>query len=53
MRAPTPEQIGQYRRDGFVLIEEFLDDGELDRWRRQTDDAVAERLAATGDREDS
>ena len=48
MRTPTPEQVDAYRRDGFVLLEGFLDDGELDRWRAAVDDAVAERLATTG-----
>jgi phytanoyl-CoA hydroxylase len=53
MRAPTPDQIADYRRDGFVLIEEFLDEDELELWRRQTDDAVEQRLAARGQGDDS
>lgn len=46
MRGPTPDQVEAYRRDGFVLLEEFLDDAELARWRDAVDDAVARRLEA-------
>lgn len=53
MKSPTSDHVDAYRRDGFALIEGFLDDQELARWRAQTDAAVAERLAATGEREDS
>lgn len=53
MRALTPGQIDEYRREGFVLVENFLDDAELERWRSATDAAVAERLEAAGAREDS
>jgi phytanoyl-CoA hydroxylase len=53
MRAPSAEQVDAYRRDGFVLIEEFLDKGELAQWRAETDDAVARRLEAAGAQEDS
>jgi ectoine hydroxylase-related dioxygenase (phytanoyl-CoA dioxygenase family) len=52
MRSPSSTQIEDYRRDGFVLIEEFLDGDELARWRSATDEAVAERLAKTGERGD-
>lgn len=45
MRTPTPEQVDAYRRDGFVLVEDFLDEPELEHWRRIVDEAVAERLA--------
>ena len=30
---PTPEQIDAYRRDGFVVVESFLDADEVDRAR--------------------
>ena len=40
----TPEQIDQYRRDGFLVIENFLDPDELETWRAVTDDAVQQRL---------
>jgi phytanoyl-CoA hydroxylase len=49
MRVPTPEEVEAYRRDGFVLLEGFLDDEELARWRAATDEAVRERLATAGD----
>lgn len=45
MRMPTPQQVSDYRRDGFLLLEGFLDADELARWRAVTDEAVAERLA--------
>ncbi len=41
----TAQQIEQYRTQGFLLIEHFLDAGELQRWREVTDDAVRQRLA--------
>lgn len=47
MRSATPDQVESYRRDGFVLIEGFLDEDELARWRTAVDDAVAQRLATT------
>jgi ectoine hydroxylase-related dioxygenase (phytanoyl-CoA dioxygenase family) len=45
MRTPTHEQVDAYRRDGFVLVESFLDADELERWRRVTAGAVAARQA--------
>jgi len=45
--------VSAYRRDGFVLIEDFLDEHELGRWRSETDEAVAQRLAAVGEQDDS
>jgi ectoine hydroxylase-related dioxygenase (phytanoyl-CoA dioxygenase family) len=30
---PTPEQIEAYRRDGFLVVEQFLDSGEVERAR--------------------
>jgi phytanoyl-CoA hydroxylase len=49
MRAPTPEEGDAYRRDGFVFLEGFLDGQELERWRGETDEAVAQRLADAGE----
>lgn len=40
----TEEQIAFYRKNGFLVIEHFLDSGELEEWRRCTEEAVAERL---------
>jgi phytanoyl-CoA hydroxylase len=44
----TLEQIEQYRRDGFLLIEEFLEPDELRVWREVTEDAVRQRLEERG-----
>lgn len=46
MRPPTTEDVEAYRRDGFVLLEGFLDADELERWRSVTGAAVEERLAS-------
>jgi ectoine hydroxylase-related dioxygenase (phytanoyl-CoA dioxygenase family) len=46
MNTPTPEQVEDYQRDGFLRIANFLDAQALETWRRVTDDAVRERLAA-------
>jgi len=43
----TPEQIRSYQGNGFLVIENFLDAGELAQWSQATDEAVAERLAST------
>ena len=40
----TDAQITQYRRDGFLLVEGFLDANELEHWRTTTDAAVQQRL---------
>jgi phytanoyl-CoA hydroxylase len=45
MRTPTRDQAEAYRRDGFVVVEDFLDSDELERWRSVTTDAVAARQA--------
>lgn len=42
----TNTHITDYRENGFVAIPDFLDAGELETWRRVTDQAVAERLAS-------
>jgi phytanoyl-CoA hydroxylase len=49
MKSPTRAQVIDYRRDGFVLVEGFLDARELERWSSAVDEAVAERLAAVGE----
>lgn len=41
---PTPDQIEAFRRDGFVVIENVLDAGELETWRATVGDAVRERV---------
>ena len=46
MKAPTEHQVAAYQRDGFLLIQDFLDPNEIARWRSATDVAVAQRLAA-------
>ena len=45
----TKEQIGRYREQGFLVIENFLDADELARWRTATDEAVEQRLATRPD----
>ena len=40
----TPQQIDQYRRQGFLVIEGFLTPDELEHWRTVTDEAVQQRL---------
>lgn len=37
-------QIEQYQRDGFLAINDFLSEDELQQWREVTDAAVAARL---------
>ncbi len=39
----SEEQIGFYRENGFVVIDEFLDADELETWRRYVGEAVANR----------
>lgn len=43
----TQSQIDRYRAQGFLVIENFLDQDELAVWRVATDEAVEERLAST------
>ena len=40
---PTQEQIDAYRRDGFLVVERFLDDDEVERLREHFADAFAHR----------
>lgn len=39
----SPEQIAQYQHDGFLIIEDFLNNEELNHWRAALDEAVAKR----------
>jgi phytanoyl-CoA hydroxylase len=39
----SQQQIAQYSRDGFVVIEDFLSTDELSRWREALDVAVTKR----------
>lgn len=43
----TAEQIAFYRDNGYVILENFLDAGELAEWRQVTEEAVALRLRTT------
>ncbi len=44
---PTSDQVEHYQRDGFIVIEDFLDADELEHWRATTQDAVDKRLQAS------
>lgn len=39
----TPEEIEEYRRNGFVVIDNLLTLPELAEWRSAVEEAVAER----------
>jgi len=39
----SPDQIANYQKDGFVVIEDFLSSHELDNWRTALDEALAKR----------
>ena len=39
----TPQQIQEYRENGFLVIPDFLDSQELAFWREAVDEAVAKR----------
>lgn len=39
----TPEQIKKYQHDGFLIIENFLTEQELDHWRTALTEAVTKR----------
>ncbi len=41
----SPDQIAQFRAEGFLVLEEFLDAGELAEWRALIAEAVHERLS--------
>jgi ectoine hydroxylase-related dioxygenase (phytanoyl-CoA dioxygenase family) len=42
----TEQQISDYRDNGFLVVEGFLDADELEEWRRCTGEAVEQRLAS-------
>lgn len=42
----SPEQIAQYREVGYLLVPDFLNAEELNRWRNAAEAAVETRLAA-------
>lgn len=42
----TPAQIEFYRHQVFLVVENFLNPTELERWRAVTNEAVAQRLDA-------
>ena len=39
----TSEQIASYRENGFLIIEDFLNESELETWRSAVDEAVSLR----------
>ena len=39
----TDAEVEAYRTNGFVVIEDFLDPGELDHWRNVVGEAVEQR----------
>ena len=43
----TEEHIESYRDNGFVAVEGFLNDDELEEWRRCTEEAVEERIGGS------
>ena len=43
--ALSSQQINTYREQGFLVIENFLDDAQLETWRTATTEAVDQRLA--------
>ena len=43
----SQQQIDFYQDNGFIVIEDFLDLGELAQWRETTQEAVDQRLAAS------
>src|SRR5947209_19850246 len=43
----TTEHIEEYRENGFLAIEGFLDPGELSEWQRCTQEAVNQRLESS------
>ena len=45
---PTAQQIQAYRDDGFLIVEDLLDNSELARWRRAVDDGVAQHMDRDG-----
>lgn len=39
----TPQEIDRYRTDGFIVIEDFLSQEELENWREALNEAVEKR----------
>ena len=39
----TEEQIATYRKEGYLIIEDFLDPHELEDWRTKVSEAVQSR----------
>lgn len=39
----TAEQVSQYQKNGFVIIEDFLDAIDLQKWRTALDEAIEKR----------
>ncbi len=39
----TDEQIASYQQNGFVIIDDFLNQEELEHWRKSVDEAAANR----------
>jgi phytanoyl-CoA hydroxylase len=42
---PTAEERARYAEDGYLVVEEFLDEDELEHWRAVVDGALARRGA--------
>mgnify|MGYP001446302377 CR=1 FL=1 len=40
----TQQQVEQYRKQGYLVIDGFLDAGELEHWRVVTEEAVQLRI---------
>jgi phytanoyl-CoA hydroxylase len=40
---PTPEEIRQYRDQGFLAVPDFLSGAELEQWRDAVDAAIGQR----------
>jgi phytanoyl-CoA hydroxylase len=47
MRAVTTEEIEQYQKNGFVVLENLIDADELERWRDAVSTAVEHRTSAS------
>jgi phytanoyl-CoA hydroxylase len=45
--ALTSQQIADYRENGYIVIDGFLDAAELEEWRRCTEEAVKIRIEKT------
>ena len=43
----TGTQIESYHEHGFLVVEEFLNDDELEMWRQCVEDAVTDRLGGS------